>query len=321
MEIAVAVLAGFILDCIFGDPAWIPHPIRFIGALISGCEKVLRRIFPGTDRGELIAGAFLTVTVVMVSSLLPLLIIWLAAMIDYRLAFAVNTFWCWQIFAARSLKKESMRVCDQIEKNDISLARKFLSWIVGRDTADLDFREITKAVVETVAENTSDGVTAPMLFMIIGGAPLGFFYKAANTLDSMVGYKNDKYLYFGRASARFDDLLNFIPARITGLAMVAAAWLTGLDGRNSMKMFRRDRLKHVSPNSGNLEAACAGALDIQLGGDACYFGKLYKKETLGDPLREAEPEDIRKAVKLMYGTSVLLLIIMEAVRIGLVALL
>jgi adenosylcobinamide-phosphate synthase len=250
----------------------------------------------------------------------PLLIIWLAAMVDHRLAFAINVFWCWQIFAARSLKKESMRVYEQIEKGDISLARKFLSWIVGRDTGSLDFREITKAVVETIAENTSDGVTAPMLFMIIGGAPLGFFYKAANTLDSMVGYKNDKYLYFGRTSAKFDDVLNFIPARITGLAMVAAAWLTGMDGRNSMKMFRRDRLKHVSPNSGNLEAACAGALDIQLGGDACYFGKLYKKETLGDPLREAEPDDIKKTVRLMYGASVLLLVIMEAVRIGLVAL-
>lgn len=320
MEIAIAVLLGFILDCIFGDPAFIPHPIRFIGALISRCEKVLRRVFPKTNKGELVGGAFLTIIVVLVSSLLPLIIIWLAAKVDFRLAFTINVFWSWQIFAARSLKKESMRVYDEIEKGDITLARKFLSWIVGRDTEKLDFKEITKAVVETIAENTSDGVTAPMLFMMIGGAPMGFFYKAANTLDSMVGYRNDKYLYFGRASAKFDDVLNFIPARITGIAIIVAAVFSGLDGRNSLKIFKRDRMKHASPNSGNLEAACAGALNIQLGGNACYFGKLYEKETLGDPIREIEPEDIKKTVKLMYGASVISLIIMEAIRIGLVTL-
>lgn len=213
-----------------------------------------------------------------------------------------------------------MKVYEPIEAGDLAESRKRLSMIVGRDTENLDFEGITKAVVETVAENTSDGVIGPMLFMLIGGAPLAFVYKAINTMDSMIGYKNDKYLYFGRAAARLDDLVNLIPARITGLAMVAVSAPCGLDGKNAAKIFRRDRKNHSSPNSAHPESACAGALGVQLGGDACYFGKRYAKQTIGDALRPVEKEDIKRACRLMYASSALCLTVFEIIRIGIIIL-
>ena len=320
MEIVSAVLLAFILDAFFGDPAWIPHPIVFIGKLISLFEKIYRRIFPDSHKGQLAGGFFLTVTVVAISFAVPFLAVKYLGILDWRLGWALQVFWCWQIFAARSLKKEAMRVYEQIEAGNLEEARKYLGYIVGRDTVDMDFDEIEKAVVETVAENTSDGVTAPMLFMIIGGAPLGFLYKAVNTLDSMVGYKNEKYLYFGRFSAYTDDVFNYIPSRITALAMILGAGLTSMSGKNSWRMWRRDKNKHLSPNSGHLESACAGALGVQLGGDACYFGKLYKKNTLGDDLRPIEADDIRKSITLMYAASVIMLALAESVRTAIVML-
>ena len=205
-----------------------------------------------------------------------------------------------------------------IKAGDLQNSRKYLSWIVGRDTESLDFKQITKAVVETVAENASDGVIAPMIFMLLGGAPFGFLYKGVNTLDSMVGYKNDKYLYFVKFSAIIDDILNFIPARITGMAMVLGAFLVGLDGKNAWRIFLRDRHNHASPNSANPESACAGALNIQLAGDAFYFGKLYKKKTIGDDNRAVSAEDIVKATNLMYVASLLSLIVFEGIRLILV---
>lgn len=317
MEIAIIILAAFVLDMLFGDPRWLYHPIVAIGKLISIFEKILRHIFPKTEKGELIGGFFLTVLVVGISFIIPFLALKYIGMVDIRLRYVLETFWCWQIFAAKSLKKESMRVYKEIETKNLSGARKYLSWIVGRDTAELDFKQITKAVVETVAENTSDGVIAPMMFMFIGGAPLGFLYKAINTLDSMVGYKNDQYMFFGRFSAKVDDVANYVPARITGVAIAVGSFFVGLNTKNSFKVLIRDRRNHKSPNSGYPESACAGALSVQLAGDAYYFGKLFKKKTIGDDIRPIEPFDIVKTNRLMYSASVLSLIVIEAVVVAL----
>ena len=203
---------------------------------------------------------------------------------------------------------------DALKRGDLEGARKAVSMIVGRDTQHLDETGVTKAAVETVAENTSDGVVAPLLFAAIGGAPLGLAYKAVNTLDSMIGYKNDAYLHFGRFAARQDDLWNFLPARISGVAMVLAAYLLGFDGKNAARIFCRDRLCHKSPNSAHTEAACAGALDIQLAGDAYYFGVLHHKPTIGDPLRPVEAEDIPRAGRLMNAAAVLILTAVVLIR-------
>lgn len=311
---------GFCLDLVFGDPYFLPHPIRFIGLLISSLEKLLRNIFPKTDKGELAAGAVLAVLTCVVVLAVSSGILWLAGLVNIWLKRIVQLLFCYQIFACKSLKVESMKVYEPIEAGDLAESRKRLSMIVGRDTENLDFEGITKAVVETVAENTSDGVIGPMLFMLIGGAPLAFVYKAINTMDSMIGYKNDKYLYFGRAAARLDDLVNLIPARITGLAMVAVSAPCGLDGKNAVKIFRRDRKNHSSPNSAHPESACAGALGVQLGGDACYFGKRYAKQTIGDALRPVEKEDIKRACRLMYASSALCLTVFEIIRIGIITL-
>lgn len=311
---------GFCLDLIFGDPYFLPHPIRFIGLLISSLEKLLRNIFPKTDKGELAAGAVLAVLTCVVVLAVSSGILWLAGLVNIWFKRIVQLLFCYQIFACKSLKVESMKVYEPIEAGDLAESRKRLSMIVGRDTENLDFEGITKAVVETVAENTSDGVIGPMLFMLIGGAPLAFVYKAINTMDSMIGYKNDKYLYFGRAAARLDDLVNLIPARITGLAMVAVSASCGLDGKNAAKIFRRDRKNHSSPNSAHPESACAGALGVQLGGDACYFGKRYAKQTIGDALRPVEKEDIKRACRLMYASSALCLTVFEIIRIGIITL-
>lgn len=315
MSIVFSVLAGFVLDCIFGDPRRLPHPICLIGNFISLMEKVLRKVFPKTERGELAGGLFLALIVPLAAFFVSFGILRLCALASPWLAFAVETFFCYQIFAAKSLKDESMRVYRYVKAGDIENSRKYLSWIVGRDTEDLSFEKIDKAVIETVAENTSDGVVAPMLFMVIGGAPLAFLYKGVNTLDSMVGYKNDRYLYFGRASAKLDDLLNFIPARLTGLAMCAGAFFTGLDWRTAFRIYRRDRKNHSSPNSAHPESACAGALNIQLGGDAYYFGKLYRKKTIGDDIRPVDSGDIKLAIRLMYAASVICLVLALAARI------
>lgn len=314
MELVYVVLLGFLIDLILGDPVWMPHPIVYIGKFISILEKLLRRIFPKTERGEFVAGALLTVLVIGITSLLAYCILFCCNYVNPWVKYTVEVFWCWQIFATKSLGKAAKQVGDEIKNDDIEGARKYLSYIVGRDTQELDFKQIIKAVCETVAENTSDGIVAPMFYMIIGGIPLGFFYKAGNTLDSMVGYKNEKYINFGKASAIFDDVLNFIPARITGFIMCLSAYICGLDGKNAFKIFFRDRKNHVSPNAGNPESACAGALGVQLLGDASYFGEVYKKKTVGDSFREVEDSDIDKTNRLMYVTAILSLIAMLGIR-------
>jgi adenosylcobinamide-phosphate synthase len=315
MSIAFSILIGFLLDCIFGDPRRLPHPICLIGNFINLMEKVLRRAFPKSEKGELAGGAVIAAAVPAAAFGVSFMILRLCEAVNPVLKFAVETFFCYQIFAAKSLKDESMRVYRYVEAGDIENSRKYLSWIVGRDTKELSFEKIDKAVVETVAENTSDGVVAPLIFMAAGGAPLAFLYKGVNTLDSMVGYKNDRYLYFGRASAKLDDLLNFIPARLTGFAMCAGAFFTGLDWRTAFRIYRRDRKNHSSPNSAHPESACAGALNIQLGGDAYYFGKLYRKKTIGDDIRPVNSGDIKLAIRLMYAASVICLVLALTVRI------
>ncbi len=230
---------------------------------------------------------------------------------------AVDGVMCCFLLAARSLKRESMKVYRAAQCNDTEGARRAVSMIVGRDTAALDVEGIIKAAVETVAENASDGVIAPMLFAAVGGAPLGFLYKAINTMDSMVGYKNDKYINFGRAAARLDDFVNFIPSRISAVLMIFSSWLLRMDYKNAIRIFRRDRFNHASPNSAQTEAVCAGALGVRLAGDAYYFGRLYKKKFIGDDTRAVEAEDIRRANRLMYASAVTMLIVISAVKTGL----
>lgn len=310
-----ALILGFLLDLAFGDPRWLYHPIRLIGNLIAAAEKPFRAVFPKSEKGELAAGVFFAVFVVAVSTAVPALILFLAARISVWLAFALEVFWSFQILAARSLKSESMKVHEALKNGSLEDARKAVSMIVGRDTQNLTEEGVAKAAVETVAENSSDGVVAPLIFLALGGPVLGFFYKSVNTLDSMVGYKNDRYLYFGRFSAKLDDVLNFIPSRISGLLLVAASPLAGLDIKRAWRIFRRDRKNHASPNSAQTEAAAAGALGVQLAGDAWYFGKLYKKPTIGDPLRPVEYEDIRRVNRLMYAAVCLALLIAAAAAV------
>ena len=247
-----------------------------------------------------------------VSTAVPALVLFLAAKLSIWLAFALEVFWSFQILAAKSLKTESMRVYEALKEGELEKARKAVSMIVGRDTERLTEEGVAKAAVETVAENSSDGVVAPLIFLAVGGPVLGFFYKSVNTLDSMVGYKNDRYLYFGRFSAKLDDVLNFIPARISGLLLVTASPLAGLDVKGAWRIFKRDRKNHASPNSAQTEAAAAGALGVQLAGDAWYFGKLYKKPTIGDALRPVGYEDIRRVNRLMYAAVCLALALAAA---------
>ena len=314
----VAFVMGYILDLIFGDPYWMPHPVRFIGNLISILEKVIRRFMPKTKRGEYIGGIILTVMVVSISMVIPLVIILMAKSINTYLALTVETFMCYQILATKSLKVESMKVYDELAKNDLPSARKAVSMIVGRDTKDLTFSGVAKAAVETVAENTSDGIIAPMIFIAIGGAPMGFFYKAINTMDSMVGYKNEKYMNFGRFAAKLDDVVNYLPARISAYQMILSSFFLRYDYKNAFKIYKRDRYNHASPNSAQTESVCAGALDVQLAGNAYYFGKLYEKPTIGDDIREINYDDIKKANRLLYCTSIISIVIISVIKITII---
>lgn len=298
-----AVLGGFVLDALFGDPAWLPHPVVYMGKAISKLEKFLRPRLPKTPQGELLGGAIVAFCLPVGTFLLTGLVCWGAARLHPLLGLAVQMFWCGQALAARGLVQESTNVYKELKKPDLPGARKAVSRIVGRDTAELTAEGVTKAAVETVAENASDGVIAPLLYMLIGGAPLALTYKAINTMDSMLGYKNEKYLYFGRVSAKLDDAANYIPSRLAGLLWVAAAAFTHNDAKGAWKIWRRDRRNHASPNSAQTESACAGALGVQLAGPAYYFGEYYAKPTIGDALRPIEPEDILRANQMMYVAS------------------
>ena len=312
--IGEAVLGGFVLDTLFGDPPWLPHPVILMGKAISALEKRLRARLPQTPQGELLGGAVVAFTLPVGTFLLTSLVCLGAAKLSPWLGLAVQMFWCGQALAAKGLAQESTNVYRALIKPDLPAARKAVSRIVGRDTQNLTLEGVTKAAVETVAENASDGVIAPLLYMLLGGAPLALTYKAINTMDSMLGYKNEKYLYFGRAAAKLDDAANYLPSRLAGLLWCAAAALTGNSATGAWRIWRRDRRCHASPNSAQTESACAGALGVQLAGPAYYFGEYYAKPTIGDPLRPIEPEDIRRANRMMYAESVLALAIGLAVR-------
>jgi adenosylcobinamide-phosphate synthase len=305
----LALVLGFLLDLLWGDPSWAPHPVRGMGALISLLEGGLRRVFPKTPGGERLAGLVLVALVLGISTGAALLLLMLCGRVSLWLAFGVETLLCYQMLAARSLRDESTKVYRALTQGTLEDARRAVSMIVGRDTQRLDEQGVVRAAVETVAENASDGVVAPLLFLALGGAPLGVLYKAANTMDSMVGYRNEKYLNFGRCAARLDDILNFLPARIAGVLMCLGAALAGFDGRNAWRIFRRDRKNHKSPNSAHTEAATAGALHVRLAGNNYYFGQLVEKPTIGDDDRPVEPGDILGANRIMYATALLCLLL------------
>ena len=285
-----AMLIGFGMDLLLGDPRGMPHPVIWIGRLISALEPYLRAIFPRTPEGERRAGGVLWLLTAAVSAALPALVLWVCALISPWLRLAVESVMCWQILAVKSLRTESMKVYAALETGDLEASRRAVSMIVGRDTARLDRDGVTRAAVETVAENTSDGVVAPLVFLALGGAPLGFFYKAVNTMDSMLGYVEPPYRDFGFFPAKLDDVMNFVPARLSALLMLVAGGILGMDVRRGFRIFRRDRYNHASPNSAQTESACAGLLGLRLAGDAWYHGVLHDwRSGPGDPVRRHSP--------------------------------
>ena len=315
MTVLICALAGFLLDLLLGDPAWMPHPVIIMGKGISFLEKKFRPEFPKTPRGEFWAGFCLVLSLTLDTLLASCLLLWLAGKVSPWLQWALMVLWSWQVLAVKGLRTESMKVYDRLKHGTIQEARTAVSRIVGRDTQALSEEGVVKAAVETVAENFSDGVIAPLCCLLIGGPPLALCYKAVNTMDSMIGYKNEKYLYFGQCAARLDDGVNYIPARLSALLLIAAAFLTGQDGKGAWRIWRRDRRNHASPNSAQTEAVMAGALRVELAGPAYYFGEYYDKPTIGDPARPVVPEDIKRANRLMVLGSILGLLFFAGLRL------
>lgn len=312
MNHLLPIVIGFLLDLCLGDPRWMPHPVIAMGRLISRLERWLRR--DGQTPGEAYrAGLLLWLIVVSVSGSLCALVIFLATAIHPIAGLAVESILCWQVLATRSLVKEAKKVGQPLLRGDLPEARRAVSMIVGRDTESLSAEGVTKAAVETVAENTSDGIVAPLLFLFLGGAPLGIAYKAVNTMDSMIGYIDEPYTYFGRFAARADDFFNYLPARLSALMMLLAGLLLGLDGRQGWRVFRRDRYKHASPNSAQTESVMAGLLRVQLAGDASYGGHIHHKPFIGDPLRPVEPQDISRSCRVAVATAILSLLIFGSI--------
>ncbi len=309
-----ALLLGFILDLLLGDPPRLPHLVTAMGKTIALAEGGLRSIFPRTPNGERAGGTVLAVLVPLLWAGLTGALLYCSGLIHPLLRLTVEALFCWQCLALRSMGEASMKVSAALQQHDLPAARLAVGRIVGRDTAALDAAGVARAAVESVAENLTDGVIAPLLFLLVGGAPLGVFYKAINTMDSMIGYRSSRYLNFGRAAALLDDLANYIPARLAGLLIVLAAYVLKLDGRKAWLVFRRDRYNHDSPNSAQSEAACAGALHLQLGGEACYSGETVPRPTLGDGGHPPGPEDIALANRLLYGASLLCLLLGLAVK-------
>ncbi len=309
-----ALLAGALIDLLIGDPHFIPHPVVLMGKLISLLEKLLRRVFPKTKRGENITGGVLWAVVAALAFIVPAALLMLCYRVTPWLGFGIESIMCWQCLAARSLCFESMKVKYALDSGDISASRRAVSMIVGRDTEGLDEKGIARAAVETVAENTSDGVIAPLIYLAIGGGPLGMLYKAVNTMDSMLGYVEPPYKYFGLIPARLDDVFNYIPSRLSALIMLLGGGMLGFSLKNGLRIFKRDRCKHASPNSAQTESAMAGLLGVRLAGDAYYHGVLHKKEFIGDPLREIENEDISRSNRIMFMTAALSLLIFGGLR-------
>lgn len=311
----LSLIIGYILDLIFGDPSFLYHPVIFIGKVIKYSEIILRKIFPKNKVGEFIAGIFLVLIVVGITTGLAFLILFGCYKLNFYLYFAVSTFMCYQILATKCLKDSAIKVYKDLDTGTLDDARYSVSMIVGRETKNLTEEGVVKACVESVAESSSDGVIAPMFYMFLGGPILGFFYKAINTMDSMVGYKNDKYFYFGKVAARLDDFFNLIPARLSGFMIIIASGILGYDFKNAFKIFFRDRYKHESPNSAQCEAPMAGALDIMLAGDAVYEGKIEHKPTLGDDIKKPDKNDIKKSIKILYVMSIIWVLFFCAIKL------
>ena len=303
MKFNAAIPWGFALDLLLADPEGMPHPVVYMGRAITALEGVLRPRLPKTPGGELLGGAVLAAALPAGTFAAASGACRAARRLHPAAGFALETLWCWQALALKGLAAESGRVQAELERGDLPAARKAVARIVGRDTEALPAEGVAKAAVETVAENFSDGVAAPLFYLLIGGAPLALAYKAVNTMDSMVGYKNDRYLYFGRAAARLDDAANYLPSRLAALCWIGGAFLTGQDGRGAWRIWRRDRRNHASPNSAQTESACAGALGVQLAGPASYLGKRMDKPAIGDPGRPVEPEDIARANRTLYAAG------------------
>lgn len=313
MYTTIALAAGVLLDFCLGDPYSMPHPVCLMGRWIHSGEEFLRKRLPETPLGEKVGGVLLWVGVVCLSCLLPAAILYGCFQIHPLLYCAAAAVMCYQCMATKCMRDESRKVYDALCSGDLERSRRQVAGIVGRDTDVLDAEGVAKAAVETVAENTSDGSIAPLFYLGLGGPVAGFFYKAVNTMDSMIGYRNEKYQYFGWFAARMDDVFNFIPARLSAILMVFAAFLAGMDGRAAWRIFRRDRRKSPSPNSAQTESVCAGALHVSLLGDTSYFGKIHHKESIGDDERTVEAEDILRANRLLYltvmeGTALVLIL-------------
>ncbi|WP_054741903.1 adenosylcobinamide-phosphate synthase CbiB [Cellulosilyticum ruminicola] len=312
---SLQIIMGYILDLIFGDPYEFPHPVRFIGKLIRFVEGKVRKCAK-SKRALKVGGFILWLVTVGVTYLVAWSIVKVAD-IHPIVVFVVNAFLIYTTLATKCLKDEAVKIYKVLGTGDIEASRKQLSYIVGRDTSQLDEGEIVRATVETVAENTTDGIIAPLFYACIGGAPLAFAYKAINTLDSTVGYKNEKYGDIGFVSAKIDDVANYIPARLTAFLMMIASFILRYNARDCIKIAIRDRKNHKSPNCAYPEGAVAGALGIQLGGTNVYFGEVVYKPTIGDKKRETEREDIVRTNKFMYVTSIVALIIFIGIKIGL----
>lgn len=309
----LAILAGFLLDYILGDPQNPYHPVRFLGWMNTLGIKLYNKLRPKRNLPQFFYGTLMAIVIVTLTYLGVFALIKLFHAINFWLGFAVEAVLSYFIIASKCLYTESMKIYAALCREDLTGAREILSTIVGRETKHLGQEKIVKATVETVAENLSDGVIAPLFYLFLGGVPLGFAYKAINTLDSMVGYKNDTFMYLGKFSARLDDVANFIPARLSALLMLVSAGLLGFDLKNALKIYARDRYNHLSPNSAQTESVCAGALNIQLGGTSTYHGELVNKPTIGDEHRQAMLSDIKSANKLMMASSVLFLVIGAAI--------
>ena len=314
MTHVLAIFFGFLLDLAFGDPRWLAHPVVGMGRTITWAEKRLRAAFPDTPQGRRRAGAVLAAALPLVTLVLSCGVLWLAHLVDWQLRLILETLMCYQALATCELRRQTLVVGQRLEEGDLPAARTAVSMVVGRDTACLDEAGVTRAAVETVAENAADGVIAPLFYMALGGGPLALAYKAVNTMDSMIGYKNDKYLDFGRAAARLDDVCNFVPSRLAALLMVCVCPFLGFDAGGAWRIWRRDWSLSTSPNSGQTEAACAGALGLRLLGDAFYFGKLVHKPAVGDDARAIEVADIARANRLMLAASAAMLLLTCAVR-------
>lgn len=316
MMTLAAVLLGFALDAALGDPRWLPHPVVGMGRIISWAEPRLRSVFPDTPSGRRAAGRVLAFGLPLGSGLVTWCALALAGMLHPALRFALETWLCYQLLATCELRRQSMAVASALTERGLEAGRQAVSRIVGRDTGALDEAGVVRAAVETVAENASDGVVAPLLYMMVGGAPLAMAYKAVNTLDSMVGYKNERYLHFGRASARLDDVVNFVPARFAALCLIVSAPLVGLSGEGAWRIWRRDRARHASPNSAQTEAVMAGALGVWLMGPASYAGRMVDKPTIGDAVRPIQVEDIRRANRLMVAGVLVALAVASCIRLA-----